>query len=960
MCVAAACYDPQPVSALLSPLRAVACTSAFIALIVLVLVPVASAADTGSVSGLVLDPGGAAIQAATVRISGDGLPVGRAVQTDVNGAYKLEYLLPGNYVLEIDKAGTSVRREAVVSVGKDTQVDVILGAAVAEQLTVRAAAPIVDVRSSEVSFNFNAETLAALPLERSYRGLFQLMPGVPENRSSVGPAAGGSRQDNTYLIDGVNITNPAFGYLSTEISELDIAEVNMKRAGISAEFGRAAGSVTNAVSRSGTNRLSGIARMDLLPSRFVGAYSLPDDLLAAGVRPGTFRDQLLTTELSPSAGVGGPVLRDRLFFYGSARYSRQAKWDRFNKVGAALPDEVRSGAEFYGKLTGAPTPAHQINVSYRHRPTTIENNLLTSDYAPGVAVTSDDRSGIAMAEWASFMSSGALDIRYLFFRENNDDRPVTSLGMLPAFDPGNLSAMGQYTDPSQANLVVGGSQYSVAQKYKRHELRATITRFTNLGPTSHVFKAGAGYELAEESLNRLANGWGLIASINQSGVPALRARYYTPQPPQIGQGRTYSMFAQDEITAGRRLSVNLGLLMNRDDFAQELRGSNGCPVVSLQGGAAVYESDGDTCHFLRFGLLDEVQPRIGLTYRVRENAGDKAYGTWGRYYNMDQKSSGRSLAPNRIFQTQTIFDLNGNVLSTGPLASTTGKLIDPDIKPTYTDEFVLGYATPFAERYSLDLFFMSRSLNNIIEDVPTRQNGTAPDSPPFAASNLPCDRFASCQDADAERTYRAFTVDVRRHLSQGLMTDVSYTWSRFEGNYDIDYGPTPVFNTSSFIQDGPGTNVQDPNRFGPLFEDRPHVFKLFATYAATSRLTTSGFVRVQSGTPWAARGRDWEGAALNYLEPAGSHRNPVWTNLDLMASYRMPIAGRANLSLEARALNVTNAQTRLATDSQQFLDLRTIPAPPYFAPYQQPNPFFGLGSSFAPPRRLVIGATASF
>ena len=64
---------------------------------------------------------------------------------------------------------------------------------------------------------------------------------------------------------------------------------------------------------------------------------------------------------------------------------------------------------------------------------------------------------------------------------------------------------------------------------------------------------------------------------------------------------------------------------------------------------------------------------------------------------MDQKSSGRSLAPSRIFQTQTVFDLSGSVLSSGPLASTTGKMIDPGIKPIYTDEILVGYATPLAD-----------------------------------------------------------------------------------------------------------------------------------------------------------------------------------------------------------------------------------------------------------------------
>jgi hypothetical protein len=138
------------------------------------------------------------------------------------------------------------------------------------------------------------------------------------------------------------------------------------------------------------------------------------------------------------------------------------------------------------------------------------------------------------------------------------------------------------------------------------------------------------------------------------------------------------------------------------------------------------------------------------------------------------------------------------------------------------------------------------------------------------------------------------------------------------------------------------------------------VVKAFASYLPTSRLTLSGFFRVQSGAPWNARARDWAGAVMNYLEPAGAHRNPTWSNLDLMAAYRIPVSGRSSLSLEARVLNVFDSQTQIATDSQQYLDLRTIPVPPYFAPYQQPNPFYGTGKAFAPPRRLYLAAVTSF
>jgi hypothetical protein len=934
--------------------------------IALTLVTVAAvsafAADTGTVSGAAFDQHGQPAADAVVKISGEPLPIGRTVQTGANGLYQFLYLTPGEYLVEIEMPGVGrSTRVAVVEVGRDTQVDFVLGLQIQETVTVSAARPIVDIRSAAIGFNFRDDTLNSLPLERTYRGLFQLIPGVADNRSTIGPAAGGGRQDNLYLIDGANITSPAFGYLSTEINELDIAEVNIKRGGISAEFGRTGGTVVNAVSRSGTNRFSGVGRVDWLPEQLVADYKLPADLVSLGVMPGVFRDPLLTTEMMPAGGLGGPILQNHMFFYVSARHSRETKSDRFNKVGTPLPDEIRMGPEYFGKLTFAPATEHQLTGSYRHRPNHVENAGTGADFAPTIATRTDNSSRIATADWANFFAARrSVNVRYLYMKENNEDTPITDLGYLPTFNPGNLAAMGQYTDPAQANLTVGGGAFANVQNYQRHELRGTFTQFFDIGKTGHTLKTGIGYEFAEELFNRTANGWGAIVAITQGDVPALRARYYTPQDPQFGRSHTYALFVQDDMTLGSRTSFNLGLLLNRDELSQHVDGSGGCPAVLLQGGSAAYESDGDSCTFLRFGFAQEIQPRVGLTYQLRDGQGDKAYAHWGRYYNLDQKSSARSLAPRRIFQTQTVFDLAGNMLSSGPLASTSGKMIDPDIEPIYSDEFLIGYAAPLAEGYSLDMFFMHRTMNNFIEDLPSRISGSAPDAGPFVAANLPCSRFASCQAADARRTYRAFTVDLRRRFANGWMGNVNYTWSRFQGNFDLDYSTVAVFNTSSFIQDGPGTNVEDPNRFGPLFEDRPHVLKMFTSYEVTDRVSVAGYLRVQSGTPWAARGRDWPGAVLNYLEPAGSHRNPTWTNLDLMASYRLPLNIAANISLEARLLNVFDNQTQLSTDAQQYLDLQTLPTPPYFAPYQLPNPFFGTGNGFAPPRRLHLAAVVSF
>src|SRR5262245_53817917 len=533
----------------------------------------AQAADTGTLSGLVANRDGLPVPDATVTIAGDSLPSGRSVVTGTNGLYQFEYLIPGEYTVQFGKAGeASIRRVALVEVGRNTQVDVVLGLTVAETLTVTAVQPVVDVRSTEVSFNFKSETLNSLPLDRTYRGLFQLIPGVADNRSPVGPAAGGSRQDSTYLIDGANITNPGFGYLSTEVNELDISEVNLKRAGINAEFGRTAGTVINAVSRAGSNQFSGIARVDTLPTAFVSPYKLPSSLTSAGAKPGTFRDTLLASDLSPAAGVGGPLVENRVFFYGSARAFRQTKWDRVNKVGTQLPDENRKGHELYGKLTASAASSQLLTGSYRHRPNRVTNAGLTSDSAPSVGVNSDNGSRIGTLEWSSFMSGQrSLNVRYLYMKENNEDTPTTLLGT-PAFNPGNPAAMGRYTDSNQANLTTGASQYSQAQNYRRHEVRGVFTQFFSVGGTGHALKAGAAHEFAEEVLNRVTNAWGIIAPITQNDVPALRARYYKPQPPQVGQGRTGSLFLQDDVTIGHRTTVNAGVLMNRDEFAQVVAG----------------------------------------------------------------------------------------------------------------------------------------------------------------------------------------------------------------------------------------------------------------------------------------------------------------------------------------------------------------------------------------------------
>src|SRR5688572_25115317 len=201
---------------------------AFAAFAVLVALAAPAAANTGTISGVVFNQDGLPVADASVTVTGDAMPAGRTTRTDANGVYQFEYLPPGEYTVTVEGAKATARRAAIVELGRDTRIEFVTGLAVNETVTVTAVRPIVDFRSAEVSFNFSADTFSTLPLERTYRGMLQLLPGVGDNRSPVGSAAGGSRQDNTYLMDGASIGNPLFGHLGTEVNELDIAEVNMK------------------------------------------------------------------------------------------------------------------------------------------------------------------------------------------------------------------------------------------------------------------------------------------------------------------------------------------------------------------------------------------------------------------------------------------------------------------------------------------------------------------------------------------------------------------------------------------------------------------------------------------------------------------------------------------------------------------------------------------------------------
>jgi len=888
----------------------------------------AHAQQTGSVSGIVQDESGQPLPGATVTIKGPMLPAGQVEVSRDNGAFDFERLPSGEYEVSAELSGMgTAQRAVIVAVGRDTQVNLDLGGAtLSEEITVTAATPVIDIRSTEVQVNYTQEVIEDLPIARNYKGLFQLAPGVSDNgRGTEGagaPNAGGARQDNTFLVDGINITNPHYGDVLPNITELDIDEVNIKRAGISAEFGRTGGMVVNAVTRSGTNDLAGQVRFEYQPSDFISDSKDPN------LQNNTSREGI-------AGAIGGPFVRDRAWFYGSASFPNEDTTDRRNNLGA-VPDREIATEEFFVKLTSNPSMSHYISASVRSRDTTTDNANITANTLP--AAGSDDSTDYLLGTlgWTWNLNGNSfIDAKFNHNKEENSTSPLTSLGYRPTFDPAHPELMGRFTTTADrivggANAIgqlVGGIDLAVNnQDFKRDELRATYQTLQGWWGADHDIRLGVTYDENSERLERQANGWGNVTW--SATTKQFTASYVSAQPPHTARGEAYGVFLQDEMTLGQRTTLMLGLLVNKDNYYGEGLGSTPGTKTKVK--------------ILTFDWDQQIQPRLGISFVPNVNTGDKLYFNFGRYYNTENKSLGRAASPTRIFTSRATFDATGKPISDVPAANTQNKRIVPGTDPMYTDEWVAGYARPLSRAWSAEVWGIYREVGDIFEDVSADGLGNGP----FRVEQLP----------DAYREYTAATLQLNHapitdHLL-GLSMNASYTWSRLKGNWDLDYGPNSLFYNSSFIQDGPGVLITD-NRDGLLRGDRTHLLKVFTTIKPWDRTRLGSYLRFQSGGAWEARGLPDPNVSssshFRYLEKAGSRRMEDWWNLDLLASYTFDF-NVIGLELEGRVLNVLDEQAALDVDDRLIVGRATAPN----------NPNFGKPTLLSQPRSFLVSAIVRY
>ena len=268
--------------------------------------------------GHVRDASGGSVAGAQLRLIQESTQAAFTATTDSKGFFGFSELVPGKYDLETRAAGfrTQIQRGILISIGGTVDVPVTLTVgAVSERVEVNSAIPLLQSQTSNIQMVIPATHIAEIPLNsRSFVSLTQLAPGVELPPGTLLPRINGGRpRTNEYLFDGISALQPEPGQVAFFPILDDIAEFAVEANNVSAEFGRFNGGVVNVSTRYGSNKFHG--------SFF--EYLRNEDLNARNYFARTGRKPEYRRNLY-GATIGGPIRRDRIFFFGDYQGIKQA------------------------------------------------------------------------------------------------------------------------------------------------------------------------------------------------------------------------------------------------------------------------------------------------------------------------------------------------------------------------------------------------------------------------------------------------------------------------------------------------------------------------------------------------------------------------------------------------------------------------------------------------------------
>ena len=887
--------------------------------------------QTGTLVGTVTDRDGLVIPGASVVVSSPTLQGPRSTTTDGNGNYTIPGLPPGDYTVRFELAGMrAVEERQRVDLGLTARVDSQMQLdTLTEVLTVVADAPsAVTVVSSGA--NYRADMVDKLASPRTIQGVAELAPGLTDNTPNAGQVtiAGGFAYDNQFLVDGVDVADNLFGTANNLFIEDAIEEVQVLTSGISAEYGRFGGGVVQAVTKSGSNTFAGTFRNNnYKPSwtkktPFEKSRNLP--------RTGPMQNIQEWT-------LGGPILRDRLWFFHAGRHQSTSTPTPFQQTGIANNNTNKNDRlEF--KATATPLANHTFQGQFIRNQTAQGQPTFGFSIDPSTIIERTLPNQLAVGNWRGVLTdkifATAQVSRRKFSFENSGgtstnilDSPFLTRGFtsgVPSFLHFN-SPYFDATDPESRNnrQVTGSVSYFLTTTATgSHDIKLGYENFqtTRIGgnsqtATDYVFQT-----------DYLLNGTTPALDSSQKPIPVFTPGFSRIQNWVATRGAqlditTQSVFVNDHWAFNSRLSFDLGV---RGEFVRSeatggIVGVDATTWVPRLGASFDLTGDGTT-------LLQGSYARYAGKYSEAQIGRNTAVGTPNLllYEYRGPAGQGLDFAPGFSLANYAI--IGGSF----PLESV---FFAGDLRSPTTDEFTVALGRQLGDKGLVKATFQSRSISGVIEDFIDDPSANGKVSVTRNGINFGSFDKVFWRNSDVPiRDYAAMVLQSNYRLASRWSVDAHWTL-QFTNNGNFEGEGTNQPGSSSFIGDRPevfGGNWDRQNAQGRFNDFQRHKVRAWTTYGLSlgrfGTLDSSLIYRFNSAQTYslAATGQPLSAIQLArnpgyanatstsqtiFFDDRGSESFKASNQVDLGVLYQIPLWKSARPWLKLEYYNVFNDQS---------------------------------------------------
>ena len=859
---------------------------------------------TGSIEVTVKDAQGAVVPNAAINIVSSRTATTsttgfrRNATTDGEGFQRILQVPPGTYTVTV--AATSGFAERVldninVVLGKVTQVTAEVGITNTAIVDVNGngESPI-DTTDTKIQTNISAQDAELLPKGTNFASLLKISPATrPEPLTGGFQIDGASGSENTYIVDGQEVTNAFSGTLNQN-SNLPfqlVNEIQVKSSGFEAEYGGATGGVINVVTKGGNNGLRGEFgtqfRIDQFQARQRPGLSYAGEVIRF------LPNETRTLAFFPTATLGGPIVKDHAWFFGSytpqiftsdrsINYRSAVTGATNTTLGSVAYRSKQINQYAFGRIDALPVNNIRLTGTYTYNPIIQEGEL------PGIGTQFDS----ALPAGNGFNGSAYQD--QLGGRQNSSNvtgqAVWTPTGNLVLSVRGGLNflntKLGTYgrplstavtrvacsalsiNIPANAGCAAGGSNgvavfdSTLFDATKRKTIDADATYVTSfLG--RHEFKGG--YQYNGLSNDVLSTRVGQITLRYGRDIVNLSGRSIAVSPTAIGAGvirrigtagsvssKNEGVYIQDKYQPVNRLTINIGVRAERENVPSFTPGNPD----------------------LTFNFGSKIAPRIGVAYDLTGDGKTKVSAFFGRFYDrfkyeLPRGSFGGDLFYDDYFEifpndppafqfSQSLISggtfvnsalgncpnsgfafgrvrcsINRRVPSNAGLDVNTAGGIDPDLKPYRQSETTITFERELSSKFVFQGRYTRKRLDRAIEDVGFFNSQG---SEVYIIGN-PGEGFAKQVRVDqgfrpdkAIRRYDALEVRLDRRFANSYYFNANYTYSRLYGNY------SGLASSDEAAITGDGQGRTDPNV--SRYFDAPFTEAVIAGGQTLGRLAT--------------------------------------------------------------------------------------------------------------------------